>query len=422
MIKSIRKFFLVCSGATLDILNRPECKTEQTRYGMMGVFVFLTACFAALSGGYALYTGFKKLSLAVPVGILWGAFIFTLDRFIVSTIRKRHFNQTDSFREKAMNKLSEVVTASPRLVLAIFIAMTVAVPLEIKYFEPEINAQLGNNNLKTGEEVVAEVRRSMPEIAERERELEALDLQEKGLKEKWDTLRAQRLREVNGDSGAGLSGKAGYGPEARNRDAEFKNADNELQATLKTNAPRREKVKARLDELKATFAQRVEANLKLKEAGDGFLARLKALSELANDGSVRAATQFLVLLLTLIETTPVLIKLFAGRGPYDEVLEAEEHKIRINKKREISNFNTDLIKDLESYEATSEARRQMEDQLTRETMKFERFQDLVSQKIDEAQAEIVKARVEDWKSKELQKLAKVENSNGSLPRNKIVTS
>src|SRR2546430_17519318 len=104
MVNSIRRFFLVCSGATVDILLRPECKTELARYAMMGAFVALTASFAALSGGFALYTGFKKVLLAIPVGILWGAFIFTLDRFIVSSIRKKPLGSDSSLTHKTWIK------------------------------------------------------------------------------------------------------------------------------------------------------------------------------------------------------------------------------------------------------------------------------------------------------------------------------
>ena len=136
----VKKFFLFCSGATIEVITQDECKTDIGRYTMIGAFVFLTAAFASLSGGYALYTGFKLWQLAVPVGLLWGSFIFTLDRFIVSTIRKKTVADTHSFREVFINKLREIGTVLPRLILAIFIGVTVAVPLELKYFEPEITA------------------------------------------------------------------------------------------------------------------------------------------------------------------------------------------------------------------------------------------------------------------------------------------
>ena len=63
-------------------------------------------------------------------GIVWGLLIFNLDRFIVSTIRKR-----DCFS-------SEFFQATPRIILAIIIAIVISKPLQIKIFEKEINTVL----------------------------------------------------------------------------------------------------------------------------------------------------------------------------------------------------------------------------------------------------------------------------------------
>ena len=59
-----------------------------------------------------------------------GLLILNLDRFIVSTIKKR-----DSFR-------NELLQASPRVAPAIIIAVVISKPLETKIFEKEINQVL----------------------------------------------------------------------------------------------------------------------------------------------------------------------------------------------------------------------------------------------------------------------------------------
>ena len=53
--------------------------------------------------------------------------IFNLDRFIVSTIKKRD------------SKWKELLQATPRIILAMIIAMVISKPLELKLFEKEIN-------------------------------------------------------------------------------------------------------------------------------------------------------------------------------------------------------------------------------------------------------------------------------------------
>jgi len=361
MIKSIRRFFLICSGATLSVLERPECETELTRYAMMGAFVALTAAFAALSGGYALYKGFKMLVLAIPVGLLWGGFIFTLDRFIVSSIRKKPLGDHLSSTERAMIKLGEIGAALPRLILATFIAMTVAVPLEMKYFEPEIDAQIQKTNIDAANQVAAKAPQGIPEIAALEKEIQDMESTEKTLRERRDLLRDQLFNEANGVKGQGYTGIPGEGPQFEKRRQEYKRIDEELKETLSKNTPRKERVRNRLDELRLELGQDIKQATGVMKQGDGFLARYRALSQLAADGPVERMSLFLVILLTLIETAPVLIKLFAGRGPYDDALEAVEHKIHIAKQKEISDFNSDVNTELEIYRTKCQVHRQREE-------------------------------------------------------------
>jgi hypothetical protein len=402
MINSIRKFFLVCSGASLDLLNQPECKTELPRYSMMGAFVFLTAAFASLSGGFALYTGFKKLVIAIPVGFLWGAFIFVLDRFIVSSIRKREWDEEASFWEKAQAKGSEFLTALPRLVVAVFIAVTVAVPLELKYFEPEITAQIADTNLKAGKAVADTAKEGAPLIATLEKEISDLEADQKRLRDRRNQLRDQRFNEVAGTRGTGFTGIPGIGPEARKREAEYQEASRDLDEFGQKREPAINEKRGQLSTLRADLEERIKREQLTKEQGNGFLARLQALSQLAADGPVRDASWFLVVLLTLIETAPVLIKLLASRGPYEEMLEALEHKISVTKKKEISDFNSDINKELERYEATSDARRMLEEQLMRDALRVESIENLAAHDVHDAQSEIARATVAAWRRKEVQ--------------------
>ena len=122
----LQRFFIFCSGADTDILE--ECSAgEQTKYAGIGATVFFTAVMATIAAAYALYTVFDTYYTAIFFGLIWGLLIFNLDRFIVSTIKKR-----ESF-------FDELLQATPRLLLAVIIAVVIAKPLELKIFEKEIN-------------------------------------------------------------------------------------------------------------------------------------------------------------------------------------------------------------------------------------------------------------------------------------------
>lgn len=125
----IKKFFILCSGADKNLIN--SCSNgEQNKFAGIGATVFFTAVMAFLAASYALYTVFDNYYIAASFGMVWGLLIFNLDRFIVSTIKKR-----DSFK-------SEFFQAFPRIILALIIAVVISKPLEIKIFEKEINSVL----------------------------------------------------------------------------------------------------------------------------------------------------------------------------------------------------------------------------------------------------------------------------------------
>lgn len=125
----LQRFFIFCSGSDTDILE--QCSSgEKTKYAGIGATVFFTAVMATIAAAYALFTVFDNPYIALFFGFIWGLLIFNLDRFIVSTIKKR-----DRF-------FDELIQASPRILLAIIIAIVISKPLEIKIFEKEINQVL----------------------------------------------------------------------------------------------------------------------------------------------------------------------------------------------------------------------------------------------------------------------------------------
>jgi Mn2+/Fe2+ NRAMP family transporter len=125
----LNNFFLTCSGVDKTLID--NCANgEQNKYVGIGATVFFTAIMATIAGSYALYTVFDNLYAALFFGLIWGLLIFNLDRFIIATIKK-----SDS-------KWKEFLQVSPRIVLAVIIAIVISKPLELKLFEKEINQVL----------------------------------------------------------------------------------------------------------------------------------------------------------------------------------------------------------------------------------------------------------------------------------------
>src|SRR5262245_20553501 len=127
-MKRVTDFFLLCSGVNPAILE--QCKGEKTKYAGLGASIFFTGLFAFLAASYALFFVFNNVYASVIFGLLWGLMIFNLDRYIVSTMRKRG------------NFLREFASAVPRIIVAIIISIVIAKPLELKIFEKEIDPEL----------------------------------------------------------------------------------------------------------------------------------------------------------------------------------------------------------------------------------------------------------------------------------------
>ena len=145
----LQTFFILCSGADKEIIN--EYPTEWNKFAGIGATIFLTACLALLSGGYAMHFVFENVWVSVLFGVFWAIVIFNLDRYIVLSLRKEKIpTSTDIKREPDLNRKEELKTernrllwhqalmASPRFVIALIIAITVSKPIELRLFQTMI--------------------------------------------------------------------------------------------------------------------------------------------------------------------------------------------------------------------------------------------------------------------------------------------
>ncbi|MEX1382825.1 DUF4407 domain-containing protein, partial [Lutibacter sp.] len=201
----LKQFFWMCSGADTDILKNSS-KAEQTKFAGIGGTVFFTAVMAFIAASYALYTVFDSYVTAIIFGLVWGLLIFNLDRFIVSTIKKQD------------NKWKEVLQATPRIVLAIIIAIVISKPLEMKIFEKEINqvllTQKNDLTLANKNQIANQF---TPEITNLQIEIGQLK-QEIATKEaETNALYATYISEAEGTAGTKLLGKGPVYKEKREK-------------------------------------------------------------------------------------------------------------------------------------------------------------------------------------------------------------
>ena len=304
----LKKFFLLCSGVDLKIIE--NCSNgEQNKYAGIGATVFFTAVMATLAASYALYTVFDNLITSVFFGLIWGLLIFNLDRFIVSTIQKRN------------SKWKEFLQATPRLILAMIIAMVISKPLELKIFEKEINqVLLTEKNQMTLENKEQIAKQFEPEIAKLNNGIKSLKDEITAKETEVNDLYETYIAEAEGRKGTLLLGKGPVYKEKRDKhDAALQQLaqlrqDNGLKILNNENAI----AQLQVDWKKAeTDTQPIISNF------DGFMARVNALGKLPWLPSF-----FIFLLFLAIETAPIFAKLVSPKGEYDYKLEDEDTAIK----------------------------------------------------------------------------------------------
>ncbi|WP_340200525.1 DUF4407 domain-containing protein [Ascidiimonas sp. W6] len=306
----LKRFFIICSGADLELLD--NCSNgEQNKYAGIGATVFFTAMMAFIAGSYALYTVFDNSYIAISFGLIWGLLIFNLDRFIVSTIRKK-----DSFR-------SELIQATPRIILAVIIAVVISKPLELKIFEKEINqVLLEEKNQMTLENKGQIAAQYTPRITNLKQEVATLQGQIVSKEAEVNTLYETFITEAEGTSG---TFKLGKGPVYQEKREKHDAALAELQNLRLENLQKIKAKELELASINNTFNEKVLKTQPIIDGFDGLMARINALSKLPWLPSF-----FIFLLFLAIETSPIIAKLLTDRGVYDMKLEDYENTVKAN--------------------------------------------------------------------------------------------
>lgn len=317
-MEQLTQFFWFCSGANFSLLKRAP--TESNKYVGIGATVFFTGVLAALAAGYALFTVFQSVWPAIFFGMLWGFMIFNLDRFIVSSMRKKE------------NAWAEWKLAIPRLVLAVLLALVISKPLELKMFEREINRKIDEKKTEFISQSKISLAKGFPEIQELEGKIDTLKSEVITAEAFRNQVQKEYDAERFGEKMAGTSGIVGLGTNAKKKEQQLDAAQLALEDLRKRNQVRIDTLEAQIREFIALRQAEFEKQQPGIEGFDGLAARMDALSALTDESSAMAlANIFIMLLFIAIETAPIFVKLISPRGPYDELLELHEDKVKLFK-------------------------------------------------------------------------------------------
>ena len=304
----LKRFFILCSGVDRDIVN--SCSNgEQNKYAGIGATVFFTAIMAFIASSYALFTVFDNVYTAVFFGLIWGLLIFNLDRFIVSTIKKRdHF-------------MDEFIQATPRIILAVIIAIVISKPLEIKIFQKEIATVL----LKEKNEMAMANKKQVTnyfqgDVDKNKAEIDSLKSDISKKEKEVNDLYSVFITEAEGTAG---TKKLGKGPVYAEKRVKHDMALKQLDSMKTANAVKIKEKEAKAKTLQTDLDKKVTETQPIIDGFDGLMARINALNKLPWLPSF-----FIMLLFLAIETSPIIAKLLSPRGEYDFKQEDSEMGIK----------------------------------------------------------------------------------------------
>ena len=400
----LQNFFILCSGADKEIIN--EYPTEWNKFAGIGATIFLTACLALLSGGYAMHFVFENVWVSVLFGVFWAVVIFNLDRYIVLSLRKEKIpTSTDIKREPDPNKKEElksernrmlwhqILMASPRFVIALIIAITVSKPIELRLFQNRIDKELENTvkveDAKFDEEeqrridelnkqlafsnnpIYQDAKTKIPklendingkeqQIASNKKIIDANRYRETRYKAKTNpiTNEIERTSYVvwlpNATAVAKINENKTLENERQKLLSELSKQNQKLsgvetslseQATAISDKYKsaKDNFSQQIDNLNKTYLERKTAWVNANKRSADLPARLEALGNISSFGnSIWWASFVITLLFIALETAPVIVKLLTKRGPYDEKLDGLEYQIYIEESRKVDTLNREI--------------------------------------------------------------------------------
>lgn len=447
----LNEFLWICAGADRKVLR--QCPTDYAKYAGIGGTILFTALMAMLSGGYALYSVFYNGYYAFFFGVFWGLLIFNLDRFIVNTMYSDG-KVTISWRE-LYSGLPRIIMAiflgiviSTPLELKIFedaidirieqdkddlvnekISTTVHerdsisqkrddILNGVTLFDSQIttsstvtNSLLADiNDLQTQlNGVVATINSLDAQINPLRNQLSRMgseDSRRNGIISKLSSLRGKRANAVaqRNTLSAAIRSKQG---EAAASDANLRDLMNSKQSETTKESVRLQSAVDSLNRIinEANVRHKDWSEKKIKEMGSfrdkldveykGFQAKMTAFSELKDKSpATRITSLFIMLLFIIIETAPTFFKMMIASGPYDDLLRAEMHRVRVLSEKRISDVNDEVNTAVQI--SVEKNKGKLEAELAANK--------LVMEKLATAQAGLIEKAIEDWREKELQKI------------------
>ena len=448
---NINEFFWLCSGVNRKVLR--QCPTEYAKYAGMGGTIFFTACMAALSGGYAISYVFNNTIVAILFGLFWGMLIFNLDRLIVNTmysdgkvtiswqelvsglprivmavflgivistplelkifedaidiqieqdkdwLLNEKIGETIHRRDSTSQKRDEIMNGVAMFDTQITTSSTETNNLlsDINDLQTKLNAE--NNTIHSYDQKIASLQRQLNSMSSDNSQYQSILSKMGGLRSKRASAVSQRnalAAAIRGKQGQVAASDATLKTLMGNKQTETQKESERLRQEIDSlnfiiNESKVRHKDWTEEEIKAkgSFRDKLEVQYK------GFQARMKAFSELKEESpATNISSIFIMLLFIIVETAPTFLRMMVADGSYENLLDAEKHRIEVLSSKKKSDINDAINTEIQISTEKNRQRLKAEVLANKELM----------EKIAKTQAELLQTAIEKWREEELIKI------------------
>ena len=328
----------------------------------------------------------------------------------------------------------ELCSGLPRIVMAIFLGIVISTPLELKIYEKSINTEIKTLKEKKLKELLAADEAKLEELNVRKEQIlsrdvvdvaaggagEAFNTNSKellGIQAEYTKLQAQinriviqrkQFSQIDNPSQYNklsnqihsLSAKRNaLRPQITKLQSEIAGNNKDYRDAVNQNSLQKRKDLESIDKdidaikIKIDDAEKIYRP-QLSDEFDGFQGRMMAFSSLKENESTKWAAFFISLLFIIVECAPTFMRMMVADGSYEEILEAEKHKIRVLASKRISDLNDEINTEVKISTEKNSKRLELELQANKELM----------EKLSKTHAELLQIALDKWREEELEKI------------------
>lgn len=317
-MNGIKRFFITCAGSDIETLEHCH-NTEQIKHAGFGTLVLIPAIVSFFTMSYAISTLTANIYITFSAGSLWSFIIFSIDRFIVSSLHKPAIKENITLNKKARKHFRTGLIL--RIIFAGFIGVTVAHPITLLYFNSSIEDKLNDEFQEKIDQHQKLSENKINNIRQRENKIQKQIEKTRTFR---DCLIKLHTAEQSGNKVILDCGSSSGIPGARRR------ADNiEKRITLKNEEIKglesklleiQKSINIEITKVKNRTINKIKSFKKY--SSHDYLAKTNALKRIAKTNSQTYLIQwFLIFFFIFLDILPVTLKAITKQGKYEELVD-----------------------------------------------------------------------------------------------------